>query len=88
MPARRYRSGTYKERQVHTPGGRVSRQYRERRKSAAACAFCGQPLSGVPRKNRGRMGSLPRSLRMPNRPFGGYFCAACSRRALIEKVRA
>ncbi|MEM3421598.1 MAG: hypothetical protein QW835_07110 [Candidatus Hadarchaeum sp.] len=87
MPARRHRSNTYKKRQVRTPGGRVSKHYREKRKAAAKCASCGRPLSGVPRIQGGILRSLPRSLRMPNRAFGGYLCVACSRRALIEKAR-
>jgi len=88
MPARRHRSRTYKKKQVRTPGGRVARHYKEKRKGGAVCALCGRPLGGVPRISGGRIGSLPRSSRMPNRPFAGYFCVACSRRFLLEKVRA
>ncbi|MBC7218993.1 MAG: 50S ribosomal protein L34e [Hadesarchaea archaeon] len=87
MPARRYRSNTYKERQVRTPGGRVAKHYREKKKAAATCASCGRPLCGVPRTDEGRMGAMSRSHRMPNRPFGGYLCVRCSRRALLEKIR-
>ncbi|MFH1821645.1 MAG: 50S ribosomal protein L34e [Methanobacteriota archaeon] len=88
MPARRQRSRSYKQRQVRTPGGRMQRIYKEKRKGAAACASCSKTLGGVPRPAKGNIGSIPRSSRMPNRPFGGYLCPACSRRVMKEKARA
>jgi len=87
MPARRKRSKSYKQRQVRTPGSHMRRHYGEKRKAAAVCAYCGKILGGVPRPAKG-IGSIPRSSRMPNRPFGGYFCLACSRKALKRKARA
>ncbi|MGQ9788874.1 MAG: 50S ribosomal protein L34e [Candidatus Hadarchaeaceae archaeon] len=88
MPARRYRSSTYKERRVRVAGGRVAKHYREKKNAAAICANCGRPLCGVPRVGGVGMRAIPRSYRFPNRPFGGYLCVRCSRRSLLEKIRA
>ncbi len=66
----------------------MRKHYVEKRKGAAVCARCGKKLGGVPRLISGSMGSVHRSSRMPNRPYGGYLCLACSRRLLKQKARA
>lgn len=88
MPARRYRSKSYKQRYVRTTGGRTKVHYKEKRASLASCASCGRPLGGVPQVKASKLRSLPRSSRMPNRPFGGYLCSACARQAIKEAARA
>ncbi|MFQ6130319.1 MAG: 50S ribosomal protein L34e [Candidatus Hadarchaeaceae archaeon] len=88
MPARRYRSRSYKQHFVRTPGGRTIVRYKEERAGAARCASCGRPLGGVPRGRPSELRSLPRSSRMPNRPYRGYFCPACARQAIKEAARA
>ena len=66
----------------------MQRHYNEKRTGAAVCASCDKLLGGVPRPAKGKMGSIPRSSRKPNRPFGGYLCLACSRKAIKAKARA
>ncbi|MDI6642508.1 MAG: 50S ribosomal protein L34e [Candidatus Hodarchaeaceae archaeon] len=87
MPARRYRTKSYGGRRVHTPGGRVLVHYKEKRSGKPKCASCGRPLGGVPWVRASRLQSLPRSSRMPNRPFGGYLCPACTRQVIKEAAR-
>ncbi|HID60771.1 MAG TPA: 50S ribosomal protein L34e [Hadesarchaea archaeon] len=88
MPARRYRSKSYKQWLVRTPGRRAVSHYREKRANAARCASCGRPLGGVPWMRANELRSIPRSSRMPNRPFGGYLCLACTRQFIKETARA
>ncbi|MQY69224.1 MAG: 50S ribosomal protein L34e [Hadesarchaea archaeon] len=88
MPARRYRSARYRQHFVRTPGGRTIVHYKEERAGVARCASCGRPLGGVPRVRLSELRSLPRSSRMPNRPYGGYLCPACVRQTIKETARA
>ncbi|HDI12673.1 MAG TPA: 50S ribosomal protein L34e [Hadesarchaea archaeon] len=87
MPERRYRTKGYKRRAVRTTGGRTVWHYKGARSGPAKCASCGRVLSGVPRLRGNAMRSLPRSSRMPNRPFGGYLCPACARRSIKAMAR-
>ena len=87
LPARRYRSRTYKPRFVRTPGGRVAIHYKEKKPSSAKCANCGRPLGGVPRLRSSELRALPKASRRPNRPYGGYLCPICSRQLIKNSVR-
>ena len=62
--------------------------YKLKRGSVARCASCGRPLGGIPRLRASELQSLPKSSRMPSRPFGGYLCPACTRQAIKESARA
>jgi large subunit ribosomal protein L34e len=48
----------------------------------ARCAICGAELHGIPRKRR-----LAKSKRSIRRPWGGYLCSRCSRKALKERIK-
>ena len=87
MPARRFRSRTYKRRHISVPGG-VSVRFVEKKRKVSKCARCGGPLAGVPRASPGGLMVMPKSSRRPTRPYGGNLCSACARQAIKEAVRA
>ncbi|MDO8555760.1 MAG: 50S ribosomal protein L34e [Nanoarchaeota archaeon] len=74
--------------QVRFPGNTTATRYRRRRPAAAKCAGCKKVLQAIPRKLPGIVKNLPKSALRPSRPYGGYFCSACMRNAVIAKVRA
>lgn len=69
-----------------TPGGRVVIHYDRLRKSKARCAICGKELGGVP-LGRDELRKLPKTLKRPERMFGGVLCPSCLTLALKMVVR-
>ncbi|MFH1623297.1 MAG: 50S ribosomal protein L34e [Candidatus Aenigmatarchaeota archaeon] len=59
---------------------------RKLKRSAAACASCGARLQGVPKAGMIAVRRMPRSNRVPNRPYGGNLCVRCMREAFKSKV--
>ena len=87
MPARRYRSRTYKRHHIRVPSG-VSIRFVEKKRKVSKCAQCGGPLAGVPRTGPSGLRALAKSSRRPTRLYGGNLCPACARQAIKEAVRA
>ena len=81
------KSRTFRRVDVKTPGGRVVIHYRERKPKKAHCAECGAVLSGMPRARPSKLAKLPKTMRRPERRFGGVLCSSCSRRRLIASAR-
>lgn len=65
---------------------RVTTQYRKRNPAKATCAECKKELHGVPRKRPYEMINLPKSLKRPERPYGGYLCSKCMRKKITAKA--
>jgi len=86
MPARRYRSRTYKGHHIKVPSGVIMRFFEKKRK-ASKCAQCGRPLAGVPRTGPSGLRALAKSSRRPTRLYGGNLCPTCARQAIKEAVR-
>jgi large subunit ribosomal protein L34e len=85
MPRPSLRTRTVKRKNLRTPGSRSVIHYDGiSRPGDARCSACGAILSGVPRLNPSEMANASRSSKRPNRPYGGYLCAAC----LASKIRA
>lgn len=82
-----YRSRSYKRVRKRTPGGRSVIHYERRKNSPMRCARCGGILSGVPIKESERR-VLPKTLKRPERMFGGVLCARCLREVLKAVVKA
>ncbi len=86
MVAPRYRSRTLRKVFVRTPGGRVSVHYRRRKPPAAKCGSCGAVLRGVQREVPSRLGSMAKSKKRPQRPYGGCLCSKCMRNVFSKKA--
>ena len=69
-----------------TPGGRTVIHYDRLKRSKARCAVCGRELGGVP-LGKEELRKLPKSLKRPERMFGGVLCPSCLSLALKIAVR-
>ena len=87
MPAPRLRSRSFRRIFRKVPGGRVSLHYKKRKPKAAKCGKCGAMLKGIPREHPFRMRSMPKTMKRPERPFGGVLCSRCMRKSIIDKAR-
>tara|TARA_B100000315_G_scaffold252240_1_gene288633 strand:+ start:296 stop:565 length:270 start_codon:yes stop_codon:yes gene_type:complete len=74
--------------QVKVPGGATKRHYKERKPGNAKCGSCGSVLKGIPRERPLKMHKLPKTKKIPTRPYGGNLCSKCTRTLIVEKVRA
>lgn len=88
MPAMRYRSRSYRRRQVRTPGGKTVLRYKKKKTSKHVCAECGKLLHGVPRGRPYEINKLAKSKKRPNRPYGGYLCSECVRKVFKKEARS
>ncbi len=67
---------------------RVTTQFRKRNPAKAQCGDCGKELHGVPRARPVEMQNMPKSMKRPERPYGGVLCSSCMRKRMIAKARA
>ena len=87
------RYGRFKSRQglrmlyVKVPGGRTVIHFERQAPSKAQCAGCGRVLAGVAREHSCKMQNLPKTMKRPERPYGGYYCTKCSRKVIKAKAR-
>lgn len=88
MPAPRYKSRSYKKVSKRISGNKTAIHYRRKKVSKHKCATCGALLNGVPRGRPAEMSKLAKTEKRPERPFGGYLCPKCLKRAMIEKARS
>jgi large subunit ribosomal protein L34e len=84
---RKNKSRTYRRVNRRVPGGRTSLHLKKRKPSKAHCASCGSVLKGVLRERPFKMKNTPKSMKRPERPFGGQLCSSCSRSIFIQKAR-
>ena len=61
--------------------------YRKGRVSAAVCNNCGRELHGIPKLNKPLLAKLSKTEKRPNRKFGGYYCAACTKELMRSAAR-
>ena len=87
MPSGKHKSGRYRKIFVKTPGSRTVVHYRERKPSKAICGSCKKPLMGVPRERPAKMANMPKTMKRPERPYGGVLCSKCLRESLKNKAR-
>jgi large subunit ribosomal protein L34e len=87
MPAGRHKSGRFRKIFVRTPGSRKTVHFRERKPSKAVCSKCKTQLAGVPRERPAKMANMPKTLKRPERPYGGVLCSKCTRKLLQQKAR-
>jgi large subunit ribosomal protein L34e len=70
-----------------TPGSNTVMHFEKRKPNAAKCGICGDNLKGVPRERPFKMRTMPKSVKRPERPYGGCLCSKCTRRVIIGKTR-
>ena len=61
--------------------------YKKRKPEPAKCAICGAELKGVPRERPFKMQTMAKTKKRPERKYGGYLCASCARKKIIEEAR-
>jgi large subunit ribosomal protein L34e len=60
----------------------------EKKRSAKhKCARCGCEMHGMKRFLQAKMSKFSKSEKKPERIFGGYYCANCTREVLRERAR-
>ena len=88
MPEPYKRSRTLRRLQVKVPGGRTKLHYKERKPGKIKCGNCGALLKGVSRERPLKMQKLPKTMKRPERPYGGNLCSKCLRSLIVEKARS
>lgn len=86
MVAGKHKSGTYRKVFKRTPGANTVVHYEKRKPKQAHCHLCGDPLKGVPRERPYKMQNMPKTMKRPERPFGGVLCSRCSRKQIINEA--
>lgn len=72
---------------MKTPGGNTTVHYKKRKPSAHKCQICGNKLHGTLRERPYKMKSIPKTMKRPERPFGGVLCSRCSRTVIREEAK-
>lgn len=88
MPITKNRSRTLRKVYVKTPGGKTVVHHRKRKPAKAKCSRCGAVLKGVPRERPYKMMTMAKTMKRPERPYGGVLCSRCMRAAIKQKARA
>ena len=70
------------------PGGAVKIQYEHRKPKKTQCALCQRPLAGVPRLRAFQARTTAKTMKRPERPYGGVLCSPCTRVKIIENAHA
>jgi large subunit ribosomal protein L34e len=73
---------TSKKRTYVAPGGETRTEYHNRKHAKILCGICGAGLSGVPVSMKNKC----KSQKVPNRPYAGNYCSACSRIIIKDKI--
>lgn len=83
----RRRSRTLRRVFVRTPGGRTVIHYEPRKPRRPHCSSCGTVLHGMKATPARALRAMPKTLKRPERPYGGVLCSACMRRTIIDHTR-
>ena len=67
--------------------GKSVLHYKERKPEKAKCGNCGIVLKGVSRKRPAKMHKSPKTVKRPERPYGGNLCSRCMRSVIINRAR-
>ncbi len=87
MTKPRFKSKSWRQKQVKTPGNKLVTRYSRKNPKVARCANCGRRLFGVPRIRPEYLKRTKKTERRPERPFGGYLCSSCMRELFRAKAR-
>ena len=87
MVAGKHRSRKMARIKIVTPGHRHIVHYKKRKPAKAKCGKCGAVLHGVPRERPFKMQNMPKTMKRPERPYGGVLCTKCMRIMMVSKAR-
>lgn len=87
MPRGMFKSRTFRRVFKKVPGGKTVMHYMQRKPKVPHCGRCGAELHGIPRMRAGEMTKLSKTMRRPERPFGGVLCSSCLRDVTIMDAR-
>ncbi len=87
MPRGMHRSRTLRRVFTKTPGNRTVMHYRKRKPSKAVCPIYGTVLPGVANERPTKMQNIPKSMKRPERPYGGVLSSKAMREKMREKAR-
>ena len=88
MVRRALRSRSLRRIPTKLPGNTVKVQYKYKKPQKAHCAACGADLKGVPRERPFKMQRMAKTLKRPERPYGGVLCSKCTRKLMLQKASA
>ena len=87
MPAPRLRSRSLRKVYSKVSGGRTTIHHVRKKPKAARCGNCGSVLKGVPRLMPFAIKNTPKTMKRPERPYGGVLCTTCMRQKILDKIR-
>ncbi|MBI1972550.1 50S ribosomal protein L34e [Candidatus Woesearchaeota archaeon] len=70
------------------PGGATKLHFKRRKPSRAHCVACGRTLPGIPSMHAVQARTTAKTMKRPERPFGGVLCSPCARLKIIERAHA
>ena len=82
----RFKSRTFRRTHVRTPGGKTVLRFDKRKPSIAKCGACGAELKGIPRELPYKMHNMPKTMKRPERPYGGVLCSKCMREKIKSEI--
>jgi len=88
MTSQKYRSRSFRKIHKKVPGGATKIQYEHRKPKKAHCSICDKPLPGVPRLRAFKARTTAKTMKRPERPYGGVLCSPCTRSKIIENAHA
>jgi len=83
----RRKSGRFRRISTKLPGGKTVTHYKLYKPGKPTCAECGAILQGVPRGGKSEMKNMPKTMKRPERPYGGVLCSRCMRIKIVQKAR-
>ncbi|MFW6230755.1 MAG: 50S ribosomal protein L34e [Nanoarchaeota archaeon] len=86
LPAKS-KSRTFRRVKKVTPGHKNVIHYERRKPSKAVCAKTGEVLHGVARATPSKMQNMPKTMKRPERPYGGVLSSKAMREVMKEKAR-
>ncbi len=87
MPAGNEKSRSRRRTSTVTPGAHHVTRFTRRPTKRASCHFCGGTLNATKKLHRKKLGSLSKTERRAERPYGGEACGTCLRDGIIRAVR-
>jgi len=88
MPRMSRRSRSLRREHKRMPGGSTRLRYKKRKPSVAKCSLCGIELKGIPRLRPFKAQNTPKTMKRPERAYGGFLCGNCLKEKLKREARA
>ena len=80
------RTGTLRKVKVKV-ATKVTTHHKRRKPAKSKCGKCGKVFQGVPNEIPAKMQNMPKTMKRPERPYGGCLCSKCMRELIKENAR-